>query len=221
MSANDSVDTVDGNGSRNESRNENRDENNDNAGKRLTQANGLTSIGEISAVFGVKGWLKVHSFTEPMENILAYDNWLLEKNGQQQSVNIDEARKHGNGIVVHIKDVDDRDVARQYCKSQILIPLASMPLLQEDDYYWHQLEGLQVYQQAVDGQQGVLLGTVDYLLETGANDVLVVKTVVDVTADAKQAADLLIPYLYGDVVKLVDLENGIILVDWQLDWQND
>lgn len=179
--------------------------------------NGLTPIGEISAVFGVKGWLKVHSFTEPMENILAYDNWLLEKNGQQQSVNIDNARRHGNGIVVHIKDVDDRDIARQYCKSQILIPVTSMPLLQEDDYYWHQLEGLEVYQLTVDGQQNVLLGTVEYLIETGANDVLVINA----KADANNASELLIPYLYGDVIKSVDLDSGHILVDWQADWQND
>lgn len=183
----------------------------------------LLTVGKITAVFGVKGWLKVHSFTEPMENILAYENWLLEKNGHCQAVCIDDARRHGNGIVIHIKDVDDRDIASSYCKSQIQVPVSAMPDLDDDDYYWHQLEGLKVYQLDDQGQQGLLIGTVDYLMETGANDVLVIKAeaaeaLKDVSSDKeKAAAEVLVPYLHGDVVKSVDLENGLILVDWQLD----
>jgi len=187
----------------------------------------LLTVGKITAVFGVKGWLKVHSFTEPMENILAYENWWLEKNGHCQAVCIDDARRHGNGIVIHIKDVDDRDIASAYCKSQIQVPVSAMPDLEDDDYYWHQLEGLKVYQLDEQGQQGVLIGTVDYLMETGANDVLVIKaeaaeapateTAKDASDKEKAAGEVLVPYLHGDVVKSVDLENGLSLVDWQLD----
>ena len=175
---------------------------------------GLVVIGEISAVFGVKGWLKVHSYTEPFDNILAYDNWLLEKNGQTRQVVIDEARRHSNGIVVHIKDVDDRDIAKAYCKSQIKIPLSAMPELSKDDYYWHQLEGLQVYLQDEAGQAGLLIGSVDHLIETGANDVLVVKPELEGKSDSEE---ILIPYLLDKVVKSVDIDNGTMLVDWQVD----
>jgi len=175
---------------------------------------GLVVIGEISAVFGVKGWLKVHSYTEPFDNILAYDNWLLEKNGQTRQVVIDEARRHSNGIVVHIKDVDDRDLAKAYCKSQIKIPLSAMPELSKDDYYWHQLEGLQVYLQDEAGQAGLLIGSVDHLIETGANDVLVVKPELEGKSDSEE---ILIPYLLDKVVKSVDIDNGTMLVDWQMD----
>jgi 16S rRNA processing protein RimM len=183
-------------------------------------AAGLVVIGEISAVFGVKGWLKVHSYTEPFDNILAYDNWLLEKNGQTRQVVIDEARRHSNGIVVHIKDVDDRDIAKAYCKSQIKIPLSAMPELSKDDYYWHQLEGLQVYLQDEAGQAGLLIGSVDHLIETGANDVLVVKP--DLKGKPKlegksDSEEILIPYLLDKVVKSVDIDNGTMLVDWQMD----
>lgn len=187
-------------------------------------AKGLTAelivIGEISAVFGVKGWLKIHSYTDPIDNILAYDNWWLDKKGQTRQVIIDEARRHSNGIVVHIKDVDDRDVAKEYCKSQIKIPLSAMPELSDDDFYWHQLEGLQVYLQEPSGQAGALIGTVDHLIETGANDVLVVQ--LEAQLEAKSGSklepeEILIPYLLGKVVKSVDIDNGTMLVDWQLE----
>ena len=174
----------------------------------------LVVIGEISAVFGVKGWLKVHSYTDPIDNILAYDNWWLDKKGQIRQVVIDEARRHSNGIVVHIKDVDDRDIAKEYCKSQIKIPLSAMPELSNDDYYWHQLEGLQVYLQDEAGQAGVLVGTVDHLIETGANDVLVVMSE---SNGKSESEEILIPYLLDKVVKSVDIASGTMVVDWQLD----
>ena len=177
-------------------------------------SNELVVIGEISAVFGVKGWLKVHSYTDPMDNILAYDNWWLDKKGQTRQVVIDEARRHSNGIVVHIKDVDDRDIAKEYCKSQIKIPLSAMPELSSDDYYWHQLEGLQVYLQDEAGQAGLLVGTVDHLIETGANDVLVVMSE---SEDKSESEEILIPYLLDKVVKSVDIKNKTLLVDWQID----
>ena len=177
----------------------------------------LVVIGEISAVFGVKGWLKVHSYTDPIDNILAYDNWWLDKKGQTRQVVIDEARRHSNGIIVHIKDVDDRDVAKEYCKSQIKISLSAMPELSNDDYYWHQLEGLQVYLQDDAGQAGALVGTVDHLIETGANDVLVVRSRSEGKSEGKsELEEILIPYLLDKVVKSVDIANGTMVVDWQL-----
>ena len=63
----------------------------------------LVTVGQISAVFGVKGWLKVHSYTDPIENLLSYKRFWLEKNGQLQTVNIDTAKRHGEGLIVHIE----------------------------------------------------------------------------------------------------------------------
>lgn len=176
----------------------------------LIEGANLITIGEIGAVYGVKGWVKVNSFTEPKDNILAYASWQLEKNGKSQVVIIDDARRHGNGIIVHIEGVDDRDEARAYCKSQIRINAHDMPDLDEEDYYWHQLEGLDVY---LLSEPGKLIGKVDYLIETGANDVLVVKSIINDISDA----EVLIPYLPDSVVKKVDLDKGVILVDWDLD----
>ena len=73
----------------------------------------LVTVGQISAVFGVRGWLKVHSYTDPIENLLTYKRFLLEKNGQLQTVNIDSAKRHGEGLIVHIDSVNDRDQARE------------------------------------------------------------------------------------------------------------
>lgn len=175
----------------------------------------LVTVGQISAVFGVKGWLKVHSFTDPIENLLSYERFWLEKNGQLQTVNIDAAKRHGEGLIIHIESVNDRDQAREYTRWLIKIAIDQMPGLDDGDYYWHQLQGLAVYLQDNEGKPSMLLGRIDYLLETGANDVLVIKSENKLTS--KSDKEILIPYLPGDVVTSVDIDAGTMLVDWQID----
>ena len=175
----------------------------------------LVTVGQISAVFGVKGWLKVHSYTDPIENLLSYKRIWLEKNGQLQTVNIDAAKRHGEGLIVHIESVDDRDQAKEYTLWQIKIDVEQMPDLEDGEYYWHQLQGLAVYLQDQYGEPSVLLGQIDYLLETGANDVLVIKSKNNAVGNDDQ--EILIPYLLGDVVKSIDIDAGTMVVDWQVD----
>ena len=173
-----------------------------------TSSSNLVNIGRISAVFGVKGWVKIHSYTEPTENVLIYNPWWLKTAHGVKSVEIDEARPHGKGFVAHIKGVDDRDQAVLYTGVDIAVESSQLPNLDEGDYYWRDLQGLAVVTEFEGSEQR--LGRVARLLETGANDVLVV------VADEQSIdqRERLIPYLPGQFVKSVDLAAGEIRVDW-------
>ncbi|MDI9246144.1 ribosome maturation factor RimM [Marinobacter sp. CHS3-4] len=171
----------------------------------MTKDSQETVIGQITSVFGVKGWLKVYSYTDPKEGILNYPNWTLIHNGQRIPAKLEEGRRQGQGIVVRLKGISDRDVARSYCGADIQVPISELPELPEGEYYWHQLEGLTVF--TVDGQ---CLGRVDHLIETGSNDVLVVHA----TRESIDQRERLIPYLPDQVVKQVQLEESAMTVDW-------
>lgn len=178
-------------------------------------AHGWLTLGKITGVFGVKGWLKVYSFTDPVENILSYPKWRLEKNGVIQNVEIDSGRRHKEGIVVHIVGIDDREQALLLRQTQVQVLASQLPVLESDDFYWYQLQGLTVYQVDAQGEPTIKLGLVDHLLETGANDVLVVKAP-RTENESGTDSEVLIPYLVDDVVKEVDLEKGRVLVDWDV-----
>ncbi|WP_101759353.1 ribosome maturation factor RimM [Oceanicoccus sp. KOV_DT_Chl] len=169
----------------------------------------LIVVGKITTVYGVKGWVKIHSFTDPMENLLGYQQCFLERGGQWQPLVIEDAKFHGKGLVALIAGVNDREQARLYCQCNIAVERSAMPELEEDEYYWHQLEGLEVYTSGADGKE-LLLGTVQEMMETGANDVLVVKK----SKGSIDKRERLIPWLPDQVIKLVDTDAGLIRVDW-------
>ncbi len=171
----------------------------------------LLVAGKITGCYGTRGWVKIHSYTEPAENLLAFGEWKLRRRGVVEPVDFDTGKRHGKGLVAHIAGVDDRTTAESYRGLEVLVAAGRLPRLDEGDYYWSQLQGLQVW--CRDGDARVLLGTVDYLIDTGANDVLVVKASPDSVDDRER----LIPYLVDDVVTRVDLEEGVIEVDWYLD----
>ncbi len=157
-------------------------------------------LGQISGVYGVKGWVKVFSYTTPPSNILHYHTrWTLQFDGRSETVKVDFFRSQGKGFVAHIVGCDDRDEARRYIGAEIVVERDALPPLPSGEYYWRDLIGLDVVTTA-----GVVLGRVDHLIETGANDVLVVKG----------EREILIPYLMDKVIKQVDLENQQLLVDW-------
>jgi 16S rRNA processing protein RimM len=168
----------------------------------------LVNLGRITTVFGVKGWLKVHSDTQPRENICSYNPWWLKTRHGVKPVEIDDYKLHGEGLVVHIKGLDDRDEARDYCQVDVAVERQQMPELDAGEYYWHQLVGLKVV--TVFGGVEADLGTVSHLLETGANDVLVVKG----SEQSLDQAERLIPYVPDLYVLNVDLEQEQIRVDW-------
>jgi 16S rRNA processing protein RimM len=155
------------------------------------------ALGYISAVHGIKGWVKVHSWTRPVEAILDYQPWLLGK--EQKPVDIVDGRKQGKSLAVLLPGANDREQASVYVGQKIFVQREQLPDTDPDEYYWSDLEGLEV--QTLDGQ---ILGRVDRLMETGANDVLVIHG----------QREYLVPFIQGQFVKRVDLEAGRMDVDW-------
>jgi len=161
------------------------------------------SVGKISGVFGVKGWVKVFSFTDPRENILTYSPWLLQKGDQIKTVNVVDGQLQGKTIVAQLVGIDDRDQAAGLMGWDIFITPDQLPKAAKGEYYWSELIGLQV--ETIDGVQ---LGVVDSLLETGANDVIVIQG----------ERERCIPFLQGRTIVKVDLDAGKIIVDWDPDF---
>lgn len=156
-------------------------------------------LGQITGVHGVKGWVRVYSFTEPRTNLLDYDCWLLEHRDLEQRVEVIAGRESGRKLIAKLKGVDDRDAAADLAGAIIAVPRSELPELDADDFYWTDLEGLEVRNTAGDR-----LGTVARLISTGANDVLVLE----------QSEHHLIPFVRGKTVLSVELEKGVIVVDW-------
>ena len=174
----------------------------------MSAKSNLVNVGRITAVFGIKGWVKVHSYTEPQENLFEYHPWWIKTAHGVKKVEIDDVRPHGDAFVAHIVGVDDRDKAMEFTAVDIAIERDLMPELDDGEYYWDQLEGLAVYTQFAGARQR--LGIVSKLFETGANDVLVVVG----DAGSIDQKERLVPYVPGQFVLSVDLSAGEILVDW-------
>ena len=160
-------------------------------------ADTMVALGYISAVHGIKGWVKVHSWTRPLEALLDYQPWLLGE--ERKTVKILDGRKQGKGLVACLPGIQDREQARTMVGQQIFVRREQMPATAEDEYYWSDLEGLEVHT-----TKGVLLGKVERLMDTGANDVLVIRG----------QREHLVPFVQGQYVNRVDLESGLIEVDW-------
>lgn len=174
-------------------------------------ADDMLVVGKITGCYGVKGWVKIHPYTEQPESFAALGPWRLIRRDDIQAVEFDEVRPQGRGLVAHIPGVDDRTLAETYKGLEIAVPATALPRLPEGDFYWRELQGLRVWCQTRDGN--VLLGAVDHLIETGANDVLVVKP----CEGSMDTRERLIPYLPGNTVRRVDLDEGVIEVEWFID----
>jgi 16S rRNA processing protein RimM len=166
-------------------------------------------LGEIGRVHGLKGWLKLISFTSPIENILEYSRFKVNIAGSLKQLELDEYRQQGKALLVHFKGFNDPETARELTGTELSIAREELPSLETGEFYWHQLQGLKVV-----NQHDQLFGRVSHLLETGANDVLVI------AADAESIDDRerLIPYLMGSVINDIDLEAETIRVDWEADY---
>lgn len=198
----------------------------DESNKSSTKEDWIT-VGRIRTAFGVKGWLKLESFTEPADNIELYNCWRLSQGKQSKPIVIEQitvkqidARR--TDILVKLEGIENREDARLLANSLVQVPKAELPALDEEEFYWHQLVGLAVYQIADNPDDALeLIGTIASLLETGANDVLVVQRSagksVSKTGTNAEHSEILIPYLPETVVKKVDIEQARILVDWFYD----
>jgi 16S rRNA processing protein RimM len=157
------------------------------------------NVGKITGAFGIKGWIKVFSFTDPKENILDYAPWILKKDAKTRQVEVIEGNVQGKFVVALVTGVNDRDMASELAGWEVLIDQDQLPEPEPDEYYWSDLIGLQV-----ETVQGEILGVVDSLIETGANDVIIV-------AGERQRA---IPFIQGQSIVNIDLDAKKIIVDW-------
>ncbi len=163
-------------------------------------------VGKLGSTYGIRGWLRIYSSTEQAESIFDYQPWFLKIKGKWQPTELENWRHHNHEIIVKLKGVDDREAAQTLANVEIGVDLSVFPELEEGDYYWHDLIGCSVV-----NLEGYTMGTVTEMMETGSNDVLVVKAN---TKDAFGKQERLIPFLYEQVVKRVDLTTKTIEVDW-------
>ena len=158
-------------------------------------------LGRILGVHGVRGWVKVFSETEPRDNILSYRSWFLGASRSPRQ--LAEGRLQGKGLVARLEGCEDRDQAAALVGQEVAVRRDQLPPPRAGEFYWADLEGL-----IVETLDGIFLGRVDRLFATAANDVLVIK------GDRER----LLPFVWDQVVRDVDLELGRIRVDWDPDF---
>ena len=166
------------------------------------QSDKKINIGKVIGLHGIKGWLKILSFTSPPENIFNYQSLIISNENIEEIFHIENSRKQGKKILIKLDGIDDRTSAESLTQSRIHIFRADLPELSENIYYWEDLLGFNVF-----NQNNIKLGLVDSFIETGSNDVLIVKD--------EMKKNILIPFLINKTIKEVDLENKLIIVDWE------
>lgn len=159
----------------------------------------MITVGRFGAAHGVKGWMKVQSFTQPFDNLMSYQPWYIKHENEWQPIKLSGCRIQHDTIVAAVEGCDVRELTIRYRNVEIAIPRAEFPVLPEGEYYWTDLEGLTVYTE--NGEQ---LGRLEYLFATGANDVMVIKG----------EEEHLLPYRLGDVIINIDLTARKMLVKW-------
>lgn len=162
----------------------------------------LVCVGHILGAQGIKGWVRVFSETSPRENIVKYSPWVIEQGEDRVSVAVD-GRLQGKNVIAWLDGIEDRTQAEALTGWRILIDPTKLPRLQDGEYYWSDLIGLKV-----QNLQGESLGVVASMLETGADDVMVLN------GDRER----LIPFVIDDIVREVNLDEQRMVVDWQLDY---
>jgi 16S rRNA processing protein RimM len=159
----------------------------------------LVTLGTVIGAWGVNGWIKVRSYTDPLDNIVGMSPWTLRQDRAERVACVESAKAHGDVIVAKLEGIESRDQADALRGADIAVPRTAMAEPGRGEYYWADLEGLRVAT-----TQGVELGRIARLFRTGSNDVMVVIG----------TRERLVPYIAGDVVKDVDLAAGLMVVDW-------
>lgn len=157
----------------------------------------VVRLGRIAGAHGIKGWVKVRSNTEPGEAILDYQPWLIGPELKETEVR--QGSTHGAWILAELEGVTDRDAAEALAGHDIAARRSQLPALPADRFYWTDIVG-----STVVTTEGVNLGTLVDLMETGAHDVMRVR------GDRER----LIPFVVDRYVRSVDLDAKRIEVDW-------
>jgi 16S rRNA processing protein RimM len=160
-------------------------------------------LGRVSGLFGVNGWVRVFSHTDPRDGIVRYKPVFLNRQGAWREFEIEAGRAHGAGVVLKLVGCDDRDQAIALLESEIAVRRAQLPPPGPGEYYWADLQGLRVIT-----LNGVELGSISSVFATGANDVIVVRG----------ERERLLPFVQGQVVIEVNLDQRLLRVDWDPDF---
>lgn len=169
--------------------------------ERAEQGRRIVTLGYISAVHGVRGWVKVRSYTEPRDAVLKYQPWILAEGNS--TLEVLAAKVQPRGIIAKLSGIESVEQARTLIGKTIGVVRNQLEDLPENEYYWADLVGLRVIT-----LEGTLLGQVKNLMATGANDVLIV------SGDRER----LVPFVMEQYIKAVDIPGGTITVDWDPDF---
>lgn len=162
----------------------------------------IVVLGKIVGTFGVRGWVKINSYTEPLDNILEYDTLQLGRGGHWSPVELEAGRITGKGVLGKLAGVENPEDARLYVGAELGVRRSELPPLEPGEYYWSDLEGLEAR-----GADGERLGTIDHFRSTPAGVMVVVRG----------ERELWIPFVKDRIVK-VDVEGGQVTFDWAADW---
>lgn len=169
----------------------------------MSNATQWVAMGYIKGAFGVRGWVKVSVDTEYIDSLLDYPEWRLNKDGQSRILAVESGKVSGDELQIKFVGIDDRDVAHGLRGYTIEIPRSAFTPTEEDEYYWADLVGMKVV-----NQEGISLGQVHNLMETGAHDILIIQG---------ETGQILIPFVSQFIIQ-VNREEGIITADWGLDY---
>lgn len=151
----------------------------------------------------MKGWVKVHSYTDPRDNVIRFDRWMLAQGGEHCEVEVEGSSGGSGKVLAKLRGIEDRDAALALVGADIVVARSELPPCAPGEYYWTDLEGLTVCDTG-----GKRLGVVDYLIASGVHDVLVLDG----------GKNRLIPFVTGEVVREVDIERRVIVVDWDAEY---
>ena len=169
----------------------------------------ILSMGRLGSTYGYKGYIKVQSYTHKPESLFAYSPWLIRKGkGQWQEARVEEWQPHAKGYIAKLVGTDTKEDAAAFTGSEIGIRRSSLPPPSDDEVYLCDLEGCRVM-----GIGDVCLGTVSRIMDHGASPVMVVSP-----SDRTKGKEILIPFVKGPIVRSVNLEEGIIEVEWGEDY---
>ena len=161
-------------------------------------------LGRIVGAFGIRGQIKIESWTEPRDAIFRYQPWILvDAAGHERQFEGARGKESGKHLVATFPDVTDRDVVEALRGTDIYVQRSALPPPKAGEFYWVDLEGFRVV-----NVEGVDFGTVSHLFSTGANDVLSIRG----------DRDRMVPFVEPDFVKSVDFEAGLITVEWDPDF---
>ncbi|WWO96050.1 MAG: ribosome maturation factor RimM [Candidatus Dasytiphilus stammeri] len=167
--------------------------------------NNLVILGKISSPYGIRGWLKINSYTDKKENIISYQPWMIHLNNEYHEIKLEDWKTCPSSLIIKIKGYNTVDESRKFINTNIIGDASVFPLLEKGEYYWRELIGCHVIT-----KEGYNVGTVLELFSTGSNDVLVVHSSL-----IKNNKQLLIPFINQEVIKTIDIFSRYIEITWE------